>query len=476
MDTQLMIRHLVEAAGKKREEIAADNPFKKIGFDNSAARLGWVKPPSFEQVQSALECFLAKAEGKEHFIFVGMGGSVNGVKTLIALSGSRNLHALDSLDPMAVQEVIDAVGDMKKALVIPISKSGTTKESQLLAVTLRDLLGGNYTDNFLWVADPGAHAKLDSQGWQDAEKMTIQVDQGSDIGGRFSSPHTMVFLAPLAILLGRDMDKLRGLWESYTSQVDDLRLRAAREAVKYREAGQVRLVVEVRKVIVEGFANWVIQLLQESLGSKAEHMFIKTLVVEYGAVLSGFTTLAMPDEGEDPYVYVMKYMYFLQAFTALLAYVRDIDFLDQPYVEVYKKELKNLEGKTIEAAPVVDLGGLVDAVRGRLTDEQEFIDCVLFFHADRSFMSQVKQCLSDAFSDRIVSVFIGSDWNHHSYQAAFGDKKTLFVIAPAASYNEQPANVPAVDAQANLSTLKAIAFATYTTISEKAVYAAVASR
>lgn len=470
MDKTTMIQQLKEAIGLEQDALADANKFKKIGFDGGKARLGWAKAPSFEQIEEALNTFLKKAEGMEEFIFVGMGGSANGIKTLIELSGSKTIHACDSLDPAAFEDVLSKIKDISKTLIVPISKSGTTKETQLVATAFKNVYGETYDANFLWIGDPNACENLDKLGWDKAEKMNIQVDKGSDIGGRFSSPQTMVFFAPLILILNRDISAFKNAWDQFAASQDDLVSAAADEALKYVDQKDIRLFVEVRSEIVTGVANWIIQLIQESIGSKDSSLFIKTLVGAYGTTPEGFSTVKIADEGE-PYVYVMKYMYFLQVLTALLSYVTDVCFVDQPYVEVYKKELKSLEGKVIDEPQAVDLDGMVELVKGQLKEEQEFIDVVLFYHASAAEMKAVQDALASAFGDKTVTVFIGSDWNHHSYQAAFGDTKTLFVVANRQAYSSTD-KISAQDAKNGLDTLKAISFATYKTIADKCVYCA----
>jgi len=462
-----MIADLESAIGIVQANVADANKFKKIGFDNGKARLGWAKAPDFALVEKALKAFLAKAEGKETFIFVGMGGSANGVKTLIDLSGAKNIFAADSLDPAAFDAIISQVPDMKKTLIVPISKSGTTLESQLVARAFANVYGDKYAENFLWIGDPEACNNLDKLGWTAASKINIQVDSLSDIGGRFSSPQTLVFLAPLVLILGRDINKIKTLWTAFSASQADLKKKAAKEALRFKGKKDIRVFVEVKKGIVGGFANWIIQLTQESIGSKDDSLFIKTLVGAYGETRKGFDNVTMADEN-DPYLYVMKYMYFMQVFTAFLSYVTDVCFVDQPYVEVYKKALKSLEGKQIDAPKNVDDAGLVSMVKAIIKPEHEFIDVVLFYAASKDEMQRVNRVLAAAFPQVIVTVFIGSDWNHHSYQAAFGDKKTLFVIADRQKYADS-VKIAKADADKGLATLRAINLATYQTLETKAV-------
>ena len=466
-EAQKMIADLEAAIGIAQDKVADGNKFKKIGFDNGKARLGWAKAPDFALVEKALKAFLAKTEGKETFVFVGMGGSANGVKTLIDLSGAKNIFAADSLDPAAFDAIIAQIPDMKKTLIVPISKSGTTLESQLIARAFANVYGDKYAENFLWIGDPEACVNLDKLGWTAAQKINIQVDSLSDIGGRFSSPQTLVFLAPLSLILGRDIAKVKKLWAAFAAAQGDLKKAAAKEALRFKGKKDIRIFTEVKKEIVGGFANWIIQLTQESIGSKDDSLFIKTLVGAYGETRKGFDNVTMPDEA-DAYLYVMKYMYFMQVFTAFLSYVTDVCFVDQPYVEVYKKALKGLEGKQIAAPVALDDAGLVASVRANLKPAHEFVDVVLFYAASKEDVARVQRTLAAAVPQAIVTVFIGSDWNHHSYQAAFGDKKTLFVIADRQKYADS-AKIQKADAEKCLATLRAINLATYQTLETKAI-------
>lgn len=468
MDKQTMIQHLKDAIGTAQSVLPAENRFKKSGFDGSRERLGWAKVAQWEQVEKAVKVFLDFAEGKEEFIFVGMGGSANGIKTLIELSRTDNIYALDSLDPAAFDDVLQSVKDIRKTLVVPISKSGTTKETQLISNALRNVFGSDYDKNFLWIGDPEACDNLDKLGWEKADKINIQVDGGSDVGGRFSSPQTLVFLAPLALILDRDTGDLKKLWSQFSDSAPSLLDAAAEEALKYKDSRDIRLCVQTRKDILEGFSNWVIQLFQESIGSKDEKIFVKTLVTQSGIDVEGFSSVSMDDSAEA-YVYVMKYMYFLQLLCGFIGYVKDICFVDQPYVEVYKKELKNLEGQSIDAPETLNIDSLIGRIKEKITPEMEFIDVVLFYHAGREEMEKIRSAIGKACCKKTVTVFIGSDWNHHSYQAAFGDRKTLFVIADRSEYSIAK-SIDRKDADKCLNTLKAISFATYKTIASKSVY------
>ena len=59
---------------------------------------------------------------------------------MISLFDNASLYTIDSLDPAALKELSSKIGTkLAKTLVVPISKSGTTKETQLLSHSLRQL-------------------------------------------------------------------------------------------------------------------------------------------------------------------------------------------------------------------------------------------------------------------------------------------------------------------------------------------------
>lgn len=470
MDKDLILGQLESAAEFRFDSLSPDNVFKSIGFDGDNLRLGWVIPPDFSDIEAELSELLKLAEGKDKFIFVGMGGSINGIKTLINLSNSSDIYALDSLDPKAINEVLSAIGRLDKVLVCAISKSGTTKETQLIAGSLREALGSDYKNNFVWMSDKPSFGKLDSFGWQDTKKISIQVNGKDDIGGRFSSPHTMVFLLPLLLVLNRDISKVRDLWEKYISLRKEVIDKAYAYALKYKDINEGKFQVTVKEEIYQGIVNWVIQLFQESLGSKKDGFFVKALVTKPKASLLGFKKIDAGKDSEDLYLYTMSCMYFLQMFTAFFAAFKGINFVSQPYVEIYKKELKKLEGKDIPSSETVPLKNLPAYIAKYLNPAYEFIDVILYSSENEIFINSLKSRLSEAFSDRKISVFLGSDWNHHSYQAAFKDSKTLFVIAVRSNYEGKSLFISPETASRNSLMLKAISYATFKTLEEKAVY------
>ncbi len=465
--TKLEILNFLEEAVEKPQEILSlNNPFKTIGFDGGKSRLGWVLPPSFSQIRDRISKLLRLIEDKDNFIFVGMGGSINGIKALLGIKNYPNICTLDSLDPLAIEEVLSQVEKPSKVLVISISKSGSTLETQLLSETLKGFF--QEEDNFLWLSDPSSFDKLNNLGWAKVKHFPIQLNSKEDIGGRFSCPHTLIFLLPLFLILQKDFAKLERFWEGYTLQRSFLIDKAYKEVEKIKRREELRLFLEVGKVFSEGFSNWARQLFQESLGSK-DSFWIKTMVDSSSNELSGFLKLDTQLAAEDKFQYLAKLMYYLEIFVAFLSCYRRINFVNQPYVEVYKKELKNLKERKASSTPI-NLEELADKIRNSPFRDLEFIDCILYFWPQESFKKKISNYLSSEFPQKIISVFLGSDWNHHSYQSAFKDRKTLYLIIALQDNERDWKFLSRERALTHIQTLQAISYATFKTLQDKALY------
>ena len=468
MEFKALVKYLFDAEGKSQESLAKENPYRLIAFDGTSPRLGWTRQIPFSAIEGSLNEAAPFLDNITDVVFLGIGGSGNGIKSLRALFKSARIYAVDSLDPSALEDVVSRVKDINTTLVVPISKSGTTKETQLLALAFKELLGSGWQKRFLWMADNSAFSKLDAQGWTGVKKVSIQCDGQDDIGGRFSCPHTLIFFLPLFILLGKDIKKLQKLYNSYLTLLRGLREEAYALAHKYREANPAYFVPLSDGALGDEFFAWVVQLLQESLGAKNKDFSIKTL-----QALDGRPPELLPVKSnaaiKDPVVGLMANMYFFQMFTAFCAAFKNINFVNQEMVEKYKAQMRKLEGEKPDARPQMKIDQVADEVKKQLNPGHRFIETVLYFYPHAGLIDNVRKTLSRAFPDRRVLVFVGSDWNHHSYQAAAGDKETFFIFLNAASYKEKAAGICADTLKKNSDTLRLISKATYLTMSDKSV-------
>ncbi|MCD6539603.1 MAG: hypothetical protein J7K37_02740 [Candidatus Omnitrophica bacterium] len=466
MNKEEILGFLKEAAFSEKSSLSSENIFGEIGFDQDKPRLGWFIPPDFSLIEKALSKFLEVAKDKEEFIFVGMGGSINGIKALISLEERKKFYTLDSLDPQAIEEVLSQIKNPSKALVISISKSATTLETQLISRTLRDFF--NNEDNFLWLSDPSSFEILDKLTWQRIRRLSIQVNSGEDIGGRFSCPHTLIFLIPLFLIFGKDLEKLKNFWTNYTAYRNYLIDKAWEEVEKVELKDELKIFLGINRSNSSGLSNWIRQLFQESLGSK-DSFWIKTIVESSKVFLKDFISLDTGLNIEGKFEYLAGLMYYLQLFIAFLSYYKKINFVSQPYVEVYKKELKNLR-EDFPQPPLLSLDDLKDRINNPPFKELEFVDCILYFWPSKGLTEKLKNYFSQEFPDKVFSLFLGSDWNHHSYQSAFKDEKSLYLIVPPFREKVESKFLSEERALENLSTLRKISYATFKTLEDKALY------
>jgi hypothetical protein len=464
--------YLLEAAGKEKKEIAVDNPYRDIGFDGDNPRLGWVKPVNFIKIKSLLESIFPLISEKENFIFIGMGGSINGIKPLLTLFKQPNFFTLDNLDPKAIDNILSQIKNPKKTLVVAISKSGTTPETQLLSQAVKsyfiDKLDlGRWHEKFLWLTDPESFEKLDRLGWTGVKKIPIQPDQRSDVGGRFSSPLTHIFLLPLFLLLNKDFTKLEQFYSQFISNQDEIRKSAHEAALSLDKDCDFNFSPTIEGEWVKSFIPWIAQLFQESLGSKNSEKSVKTIVNFSG---EGFIKLKADFNFNESVLSIMAQMYFYQLFIAYLSGRWGINFVNQEFVEKYKKKMRALEEKESDLTkiPEGDVSDLVERIDKKIKNEHRFIELVFYFMPDTAITSLIQKEIEKRFDQKIVLNFVGSDWNHQCYQAAFGDKNTFYALICLSSYDHTDF-VLEDKAKKNIKTLRRIALATYQTLLDKSI-------
>jgi len=467
-------KYLIEAANTAREKLSSDNPYRDIGFDDEKERLGWVRTVGFSQIKTSLESVTPLLEGKKNFIFVGMGGSINGIKPLLALFKEKAFYTVDNLDPKAIAEVVGRIENLEETMVISISKSGTTKETQLLSLTLREMFSNrlgkdSWINNFLWVSDPDSFEKLDSLGWKGVNKVSIQFDQKKDIGGRFAAPHTLIFFLPMFLLLNKDFSKLNDCYDSFVKLKPKIQEKAYLASQECRDKPEAYFSPLIAGGLDESFSSWVVQLFQESLGSKLKDLPVKTLTNVAEADM--FSPLKLGLEIGNPLVSLISQMYFFQVFIAYYSAQRKINFVSQGFVEKYKQQMRMLEvrGQKVTSGKEVNLEGAIAEVKKLIGPEYRFVEVVLYFYPRPETRESIRRAVSRSLPKSRVLVFVGSDWNHQSYQAAFESKDTFYLLLTASSYESVVPDVSKNTLAKNVETLKVIAEATHLTIKDKSL-------
>ena len=209
----------------------------------------------------------ASSVKQKDIVVIGIGGSTLGTYAIYKfLKHSKNLskklHFLESTDPIELQSKIETI-DLKDALFIVISKSGTTVETVSIWKYINSLIKCDKTNTVVVTENDSklnAYAKTN-------EMQTFEIPK--DVGGRFSV-FSAVGLLPLAIV-GLDIDKLlAGTLEVYNSFFEKKEyyeriLKKARFFAEYKNSFNINVVFSYSSRL-EGFNKWYIQLWGESLG------------------------------------------------------------------------------------------------------------------------------------------------------------------------------------------------------------------
>ena len=157
------------------------------GVPEIADRLGWltISEKMLEHASELREfAESAKADGLEHAVLLGMGGSSLGPEVIRRsygeVPGGMSLHVLDSTDPGAIRDVERQI-DLDKTLFIVSSKSGGTIETLSHMRYFYERTGGDGS-HFCAVTDPGS--PLGELARERGFRRVFENDP--EIGGRYS--------------------------------------------------------------------------------------------------------------------------------------------------------------------------------------------------------------------------------------------------------------------------------------------------
>jgi phosphomannomutase len=475
------LSNLIQASEKSRSDIPEINSYREIGFESESQRLGWVIPPAWEKIEERLNSFndLYAVRGKNNFVFSGMGGSINTIKAIAKIhnkQSSAKIYIIDSLDPATLKELLSQIDSLSETLVIGISKSGTTKETQDILKALREKfesLGLDPQNHFLWLTDLSQGRKsIDNSGWESIQTLPIQIDGKTDIGGRFTAPHTAIFLIPLYLVLNKDLTKLKIIWNEYLRFREALLESAAKKAYSLVKKEAQYFAIILDEQITQALETWITQLIQESLGSKISNYNPKTIVLTRGkGIPPEFEPVSFDFDTTNVDVKTMLSMHLLQVFTAIFAFEKGINFVTQPDVEIYKREMNLIDPQKLPNNEQVTYNELLAEVSNHLKNKpkKRFLEVVCYWHLRDEFKNLLSNQLKNAFPELETLVFTGSDWNHHSYQAASRNEDTLFIILTKNQYEPHIEGVSDSTLTNNINSIQKIAYATYQTLQDKAL-------
>lgn len=310
-------------------------------------------------------------------IWAGMGGSAEdkaAYQSVGLLKKGPRLYILDSTDPAKFKHILADIekrskgglpAALKSTLVVGMAMGMTSYEPVVNLEKLSKLYeryGIDSRPNFLYMTLPGS--LLDqfaaAQGYRRVE---LQLDNANSTAGRHSAPLTRGSLYPLG-LAGVDLQN----WiEATFLSPEDIhtawRLAAFLEAQGRAGRDKVTLLLNNQWA---GAALWTKQDFEESLG-KSEHRGIKIIIGEKPKLANYFAPKDAEQDrvflcvqrqgapGPDPQkvallrrngyplavlkfpaVPLSAYMQFIHYAVFGLAYLRDMNFVTQPGVELYK--------------------------------------------------------------------------------------------------------------------------------------------
>ncbi len=395
---------------------------------DEAKWLGWLRVVDDRAADlPALQAFQdeIKAEGFQHILLLGMGGSSLGPEVLAETFGKQagfpELLILDSTDPAQVT-ALHARVDLKRTLCIVSSKSGGTLEPNIFKAYFWDAMqkavGDKAGRHFVAVTDPGS--KMQHVAEADGFRQVFMGDP--TIGGRYSvlSNFGMVPAAAMgldlkaflhsAALMVRTCDAGTPPDENPGMQLGAILGTAAK-------AGRDKVTIIASPGIAD-MGAWLEQLLAESTG-KQGHGIVPVDDEPLGApgaygqdrVFAYLRLTTAPDAAQDAAVAALEQagqpvvrlslpstmqvaqQFFLWEFaTAVAGAIIGINAFDQPDVEASKIETKKLTdayaatGKLPDEAPFLISDGIKLFTDPRDQDalRQESLDDVIKAHLGRA--------------------------------------------------------------------------------------------
>ena len=209
---------------------------------------------------------------QKDIVVVGIGGSALGALAIYHFLGlhqsfEKNLHFIDTTDPLVLQQKIEQI-DLDNAMFIIISKSGTTVET-IAALKYLQTFVPISKDNYAIITDPNSALE------EFAQVYSLKVfNIPANVGGRFSVL-SAVGLVPLAII-GVDIDALlEGAKKIKTSFFENLGYceKLLTKATYYAQKSNsynINCLFSYSEAFRE-FNAWYVQLWGESLGKKQRH-------------------------------------------------------------------------------------------------------------------------------------------------------------------------------------------------------------
>jgi glucose-6-phosphate isomerase len=419
-----------------------------------------------------------------YVIWAGMGGSIEDKLMYQAVGLLRRgprFYALDSTDPAKLKYILADIQRhskrplkqaLRSTLVVGMAMGMTSYEPVLNLERLAALYTRHRIDsrpNFIYLTLPGS--VLDQfaapRGYRRVE---LQLDGANSTAGRHSGPLTRGSLYPLA-LGGVDLRKWIGAAALSPSDVNTaLRLSAFLHA--HGIAGRDKVTLLLPRGWA-GAALWTKQDFEESLG-KRDDLGLKIVIQEKIRLKNyredrvflcvgdqrqsvdllrraGYPVATLTLPGDSP---LSRYMQFMHYVVIGVAYLRSMNFVTQPSVELYKSIAGELARKpdawsTFRNGRTSWRGGLslppespapeaLAQLLSSLTASREIEYAELTFFGDLRYNPQGRQmrrCLDRAgdrlFRSRLrlpVDIYEGPAMNHSYHEMIIGHGKCFSIV------------------------------------------------
>jgi len=400
---------------------------------------------------------------KSRYVMVGTGGWVHAAGTAAASHAEPAVvvETIHSLDPRALAPLVDAVGHAQSTTFVGISESRTTLETELLMDTFAEFarsMGANPVDHLLWLSP--------TQG-PDVRSVDPAITPAVRPGALFGAPLTLAFLLPLRLVAGHAQTKR--YYESFLA-AREVALNAMVERaleIDITSIGGLYFFVDPA-LVNDSLRRWLLQLGRQALSSKVAGFQPKVLV---GSAPPAEFEIIDTTAGLDgpPAVIAMLAMHAVQHFIAVLCYRIGAPFATHRAVRSYKRILPALLERAQPPAPeelgANDIEQLERSLIGSLSRslQRRFAEIVIYRSLDALTARRLEERLTQTLS-RPCHVFEGSDWNHHSYQAAWADSETDYAIIDSPALPEPIAGLCQDILDRNVRALSAIANATRATL------------
>ena len=437
-------------------------------------------------------------------IWAGMGGSVED-KTAYNLAGllkgGPKLYSLDSTDPAKLQSILEDMVEKAKlkidkilpaTLVIGMAMGMTSYEPVVnleKIAALFDKFGIDSTPNFLYLTLPGSI--LDQfAGPRGYRRVPLQLDEGNSTAGRHSAPLTRGSLYPLALANQDLVAWIAGTFLTEAEISEAFHLASFIHA--QGEIGRDKVTLLLPKEWAS-IALWTKQDFEESLG-KSEDLGLKMIIgekVKVGnyrevkAIRQDRIFLALQQKGQAhpdalgidalrgaKYPLAMltfsgkaplsKYMQFMHYVVFALGYLRKMNFVTQPAVELYKAiageifaEAKTVGGiqetKAWQAMPLirrwrgvvgletpVSLGAAIrdNFASGKVEyGELTFFGDIRYSEGGRAMkrvLDTAAQRIFRAKLKTVVDVYEGPAMNHSYHEMIIGHGKCFSIVVLSA--------------------------------------------